>query len=88
MSVALRYLLGMPFGVPPDAIPFEVSDRVPLHRIYRPTGAVMAIAGAVMVGGRLHMHPDRLAELKAALANPQPTATEVARWADDGGAAP
>lgn len=84
MSDVLRYLLGAPVA----AIPLEVSNLVPLHRVYRPTGAVMANAGVAFIGGRLLVHPERLAEMRRALANPQPSAAEVARWADDGGATP
>lgn len=84
----MRFLLGVPVTMPSDAIPFWVSDHIPLHRIYRPTGAVMGNAGAAVIEGRLYIHPDRLAEMQRALANPQPAPTEFARWSDDGGRAP
>ena len=41
----------------------------------------------VRIDGVLHFHPQRMAEVRAALANPQPSRAEFARWADDGGAA-
>jgi hypothetical protein len=68
------------------SIPIHVSKLVPLHRHYAPTGAVMADVACVRVGDRLYFHPQRLAELRAVLANPRPTAGEFARWDDDGGA--
>ena len=82
MSDALRFMLAHP----PGAMTFQVSELVPLHRHYAPTGAVMADVACVRLDGRLYFHPQRIAELKAWVANPQPAAGELARWDDDGGA--
>ena len=77
-------------ALPPfDGIPIYESQFVPLHRIYPPTGAVMADRLCVRIEGRLYFHPQRLAELQAALARPPaPSHDELARWADDGGPTP
>lgn len=66
--------------------PIEVSELVPLHRTYAPTGAVMSDVAYVRIGERLLFHPQRFAELRAAMANPGPGGAALARWDDDGGA--
>lgn len=66
------------------AIPFVVDEDVSLTKPYPPTGARIDIM-CVRIGGRLHFHPRRLAELQAALRSTQPTTAELGRWADDGG---
>jgi hypothetical protein len=76
-----------------QGFPVEISELVPLTRTYRPTGAAMADVICVRLpGGRVLFHPQRLDEMRAAfsayLVNPKPTTGELARWADDGGAAP
>lgn len=69
-------------------IPVHESRFVPLTRTYRPTGAVMADVACVRIDGRLYFHPQRLEELRAAMARPpSATAQDLARWHDDGGPA-
>jgi hypothetical protein len=70
--------------------PLEVSPLIPLHVTYPPTGAVMADRLCMRVAGRLYFHPQRLAELKAAIARQDagvspPSASDLVRWDDDGG---
>ena len=79
---AIQMLLGAATG-----IAYHVSEMVPLHRRYPPTGAVMAEVACIRVGDRLVFHPQRLAELRAAIANPRPTSADIGRWTDDGGRA-
>lgn len=78
-------LLRALFAAHPSRMPFIVDPDVPLFTRYAPTGCPIAVA-CVRIGDALHFHPDRLAELRAALSRPLPTSRELARWADDGGA--
>ncbi len=75
----------IPLDCDPMGLPYVVDPMVPLYRYYAPTGALMASIQFVKLHGRIHIHPQRLAELVAELANPRPDGIQLDRWSDDGG---
>lgn len=67
-------------------LPFVINPFIPLTKTDPETGEVRPLL-CVRIDGVLHFHPQRIAEVRAALANPQPARRDLERWADDGGAA-
>jgi hypothetical protein len=65
-------------------LPFVINPNIPLTKTDPVTGEVRQLL-CVKIDGVLHFHPDRMADVRAALANPQPSRLDLERWADDGG---